>query len=337
MPSSGKTTYLWALTENMAREAGKRDRCGWCLGNTMPDFDLWAEEFKRRVEAGDPSNTTETDYREHPLFDAWKHRLGWVPFSIWRYRIRSPEVPGEWIRSICNRKENSAPGFRSFRNLLLKSPALIVMIECAQGANWREAMTKDLVHFQRLMKYLEDENSMYRSVCVVLSKVDSFRALPNDKDIGSSERNIVALPESKSFLGSWAKQGKNPQSVNSEGLVTFRIDEQLVKRKDEPIEQEAIAQDFLRVHVPDCSKLFRNLSEFPNLKVTIMFGSSLGFATEARSPKKLKSESPVNLYLPFSWSLDRLALLRLRAILNRLIVLGTIGLVLAAVGVMVIS
>ena len=325
MPSSGKSTYLWALSESMSRiDRNKSVVNGWCYSDTKKELDVFAREFTSKIKANIKSQTTGKDYKELPLFSGWKAYLGWVPFALWRYEVCSPDVPGEWIRALANQEETPADGlfrveYQRFRRLLRDSPAVIVMVDCCVGENWQDALETQLKDFQMLFNSSMAESNRYRSVCVVLAKADE---LVNK----FSERNNVQLPTELSYCASWCQPGEG-LIQHHDGVTSFNIASNLdaESSKDQVNLHMALALDYLRAHAPAVANILTNMIGRADLKMTVMFGSSIGIrGTHIPGERKLKCENPINLFLPFSWTMQRLGIVRLRGLLFRFFMVTTI-------------
>ena len=315
MPSSGKSTYLWALVENMNINSGSKKLInGWCIGDITDELQRVTRVFKDRNDAGNMTQTVAGDYKYVYLFQAWKQYLRWVPFHIFTYKVFAPEVPGEWVKNIIEEIEPEANysyrnEFYQFKNLFFTSSALIVLVECGSNPNWREQLRSDFSSFQIMLRR-PTIAPIYRSICVVLSKADdSFKEFPG--------QDLVRLPAPLSY---WA--ARNPNAKHNLPTELGNVSEFKISKVIETPEtcdndelQEAIALDFLRAHAPEAASILSNISQREDVKLMVMFGSSTGLRG---SLKPLHSRDPINLFLPFSWTLRRLSIIRFFAILTRL-------------------
>ena len=187
--------------------------------------------------------------------------------------------------------------------MFFTSSALIVLVECGSNPNWREQLRSDFSSFQIMLRR-PTIAPIYRSICVVLSKADdSFKEFPG--------QDLVRLPAPLSY---WKARNPNAElGPVSEFKISKVIETPETCDNDEL--QEAIALDFLRAHAPEAASILSNISQREDVKLRVMFGSSTGIRG---SLKPLHSTDPINLFLPFSWTLRRLSIIRFFAILTRL-------------------
>ena len=321
MPSSGKSTYLWSLVENSNKIDGSKKLInGWCIGDITAELQRVTTIFKGKNDAGTMTQTVAGDYKHVYIFRAWKQYLRWVPFHIFKYEVFAPEVPGEWVKNIIDEidldpNDKYHDQFSHFKSLFFTSSALIVLTECGSDPKWREKLCSDFSAFQRMLRRTNIA-PIYRSICVVLSKADdSFREFPG--------QDLVRLPANLSY---WSLLNPNaPDKHPSElgNVSEFKISQVIESPEnvDNAELQEAMALDFLRAHAPEAARILSNISQREDVKLMVMFGSSTGLRG---SLKPLHSRDPINLFLPFAWTLGRLSIIRFFAILTRLFIIVTV-------------
>ncbi len=303
MPSSGKSTYLWALSAYINRHHDKLEGEGaWQIDHSTGALDGFARDFKERSDAGKGTQTI--GFLDVPLFRAYRSGLSWVPGGVFSMLVRSPDVPGEWIRMLADGvyspKEEwngeSKKHFKEFQGLLDRASALIVLVECGSDAAWAKTMEFQLEQFVRLLKPREGMASRFRAVTIVLSQVD--RAIAEQASI-----RRIRIPRDKSYIAQWFPQvGENGQVVNLD--LKNRLED---KTWEDDLAQHALAMDFLRSQAPVAANLVAGLAANPSFRVLVAFGSSLGFNGSTRP---LECADPINLLRPFFFSLREISKVR---------------------------
>jgi hypothetical protein len=277
LPSSGKTSFLYALTH-----ASARGRHRWIIG-------LHTKEFERLT--GDPNERQEGtpvgEFRPARLFEMSRPWLGAIGVRRGPGFVREviiPEIAGETVeRYALGRElmesERSAVG--RLKDYLHHSDEVLFLvgIDGTQGANngrlrpdsVESAMLSSVKALRTILKDMQDgrERDEPIFVSLLVTKRDRLHGTPLDRvRLASAESSLARLARRPGFR--W---------LASEGLVADGGDEVVfsvkevcgnARAKHDLDIQEAAAADFLRCHAPRAAADLAELAAQPGISLRLL-------------------------------------------------------------------
>lgn len=305
-PSSGKSTYLWALHDHLSSDRIPSRGNHWRVSEPTSVFGAFAREFHGKANDGKKLQTTQ--YSPLELFRVYHRFLWWVPGGIYNFRVTAPDVPGEWISHIASGATVPKAGsgwpeaeFEEFRRSLFAARAFVLLLGGCTANDAAATLEQEIKDFVELVNMLKEKRMQYRSATFVLGKADQL--VRHGKSRG---RATFRIATAQSYLARWGFVDSGAES-----LMKVRLRDQFeaaVGNRDDmqvPF-HHALAMDYLRSFVPKSSNRLDKLWQEKGyrLGIQVMFGSSLGLGG---STKPLECRDPINLWPPILHSIDRLS------------------------------
>lgn len=275
LPSSGKTSYLYALTHTSAR-----GRHRWIIG-------LHTKEFERLT--GDPNERQEGtpvgEFRPARLFEMsrpWLGALGLRRGPGPAREVVIPEIAGETVERYAlgrELKEAERTAVGKLKDYLHHSDEVLFLvgIDGAQGTgrlrpeSVEAAMLGSVKALRTVLKDMQDgrERDEPIFVSLLVTKRDRLRGTPMDRvRLRSAESALARLARRPGFR--W---------LASEGLLVDGGDEAVfgvndvcghARARHDLGVQEAAAADFLRCHAPRAAADLAELAAQPGISLRLL-------------------------------------------------------------------
>lgn len=303
-PSSGKSTYLWALHAHLSSDRIPSHGHDWRVSDPSVELGSFSREFEEKAEKGERLQTTQ--YSSFELFDVHHRFLWWMPGGMYSFRVNAPDVPGEWITHIA--EGGSAPKegwseveFAAFRKSVFSARAFVFLLGGCTAPDAAATLRKEITAFTTLVRQLKKHTGKFRSATFVLAKVDEL--LKQGRSKGGATFRIA---KEQSYLAQWGIAETADAS-----LMKVRLRDQIEAAAGNKTSLQiplhhALAMDYLRSIAPKAANQLDKLWEERGyrLRVQVMFGSSIGLAGTS---KPLECRNPVNLWTPLIHSIDQLS------------------------------